>query len=58
MKCKNCENETIKGFLKVEQGFVCFHETTNENDKIKDLDLKLIYVYKCLNCGKIEFFSK
>lgn len=58
MKCKNCEIETIKGFLKIEQGFVCFHETINESEKINKLDLKLIYGYKCPKCGKIEIYTK
>lgn len=58
MKCETCGVDTIKGFLKVEQNFICFREECTENDKIKDLSLPLIYGYKCPKCNIIILQTK
>lgn len=58
MKCKICEVDTIKGFFKIEQNFICFFEESTESEKIKDLKLPLVYGHKCPKCNKIEIFAK
>lgn len=58
MKCKKCEVDTIKGYLKIEKNFICFFEESTESEKIRDLNLPLIYGYKCPKCNKIEILTK
>ena len=52
MICDNCKQEMEVGYLKTEQGFVCF--TKDVSDKVDKLNLPLIKVCRCPICHTIK----
>lgn len=58
MKCSHCSEDMLEGYFKVEKNFVYFQEVKNENEKIQDLTIPLVYACKCPTCKRISLFEK